>query len=368
MHRIKAIQGYIKFLKFVWIFLTHMTLFSGLFMPKSKPPSHKQLLSVIQTQTAIAKLGLDLNAVMTLVAEQVQSITQAKGAVVELAEDGDMVYRAVSGGASHFLGLRLKLQNSLSGLCITQNTTLYCKDSEVDLRVDREACRRVGLRSMAVVPLIHCGEAIGVLKIYSENVNAFKAEDLQILTLMSELIAAAMYHATKFGAQELYKLATQDHLTGLANRALFLDCLRQGVEKAKTENKTLGILMIDMDGLKPINDEFGHRMGDAALKEMAKRILTNTHHEDLVARLGGDEFAVILSSNGQQSVAKAAMNKIAEACGLPFAFENVRLTIGASIGLAVYPENAQDLEHLLEYADLKMYENKRQKKQTILQI
>ena len=66
MHRIKAIQGYIKFLKFVWIFLTHMTLFSGLFMPKSKPPSHKQLLSVIQTQTAIAKLGLDLNAVMNL--------------------------------------------------------------------------------------------------------------------------------------------------------------------------------------------------------------------------------------------------------------------------------------------------------------
>ena len=87
-------------------------------MSKSAQPSQKQLLSVIQTQTAIAKLGLDLNAVMTLVAEQAQSITQAKGAVVELAEDGDMVYRAVSGGASHFLGLRLKLQNSLSGLCI----------------------------------------------------------------------------------------------------------------------------------------------------------------------------------------------------------------------------------------------------------
>jgi len=66
-----------------------------------------QLMSVIQTQTAIAKLGLDLNAVMTLVAEQAQQITNAKGAVVELDEDGDMVYRAVSGGAAHLLGLRL---------------------------------------------------------------------------------------------------------------------------------------------------------------------------------------------------------------------------------------------------------------------
>lgn len=226
-------------------------------------------MSVIQTQTAIAKLGLDLNAVMILVAEQAQSITQAKGAVVELAENGDTVYQTVSGGASHFWGLRLKLQNSLSGLCIAQNETLYCQDSELDVRVDREACRRVGLRSMAVVPLIHGGEAIGGLKIYSERVDAFKAGDLQILSLMSELIAAAMYHATKFGAQELYKLATQDDLTGLANRALFLDCLRQGVEKAKTENRMLGILMIDMDGLKPINDEFGHCFGGAALKEIA---------------------------------------------------------------------------------------------------
>lgn len=286
--------------------------------------------------------------------------------MVELAEDGDMFYRAVSGGVSHFLGLRLKLQNSLSGLCIAQNETLYCQDSELDVRVDREACRRVGLRSMAVVPLIHGDEAIGVLKIYSERVDAFNAGDLQILSLMSEWIAAAMYHATKFGAQELYKLATQDDLTGLVNRALFLDCLRQGVEKEKTEKRVLGILMIDMDGLKPINDEFEHCIGDAALKEVAKRILNHTRHDNLVARLGGDEFAVILTSIANQELAKSAMNRIAEACGLPFVFENVQLRIGASIGLAVYPEDAQGLEQLLECADLKMYENKRGKKQITL--
>jgi len=331
-------------------------------MSKTKQPTSKQLLSVIQTQTAIAKLGLDINAVMTLVAEQVQLITHAKGAIVELAEEGDMVYRAVSNGANQFLGLRLKMDSSLSGLCIAQNTTLYCKDSETDERVDREACRRVGLRSMAVVPLIHCDEPIGVLKIYSERVNAFKESDINLLILMSELIAAAMYHASKFGAQELYKLATQDQLTGLANRALFLDCLRQGVEQAKRTQKLLGILIIDMDGLKPINDQYGHRLGDEALKEIGKRIVNITRHDDLVARLGGDEFAVILSSLGDQELAKKVMNRIVEACGLPFVFENVKLTMGASVGLALFPEDGIELNKLIEFADLKMYEHKRSRK------
>lgn len=331
-------------------------------MPKAKQPTSKQLLSVIQTQTAIAKLGLDINAVMTLVAEQIQMITQAKGAIVELAEEGDMVYRAVSNGANDFLGLRLKMDSSLSGLCIAQNTTLYCKDSEIDARVDREACRRVGLRSMAVVPLIHCDEPIGVLKIYSEQVNAFKESDINLLTLMSELIAAAMYHATKYGAQELYKLATQDNLTGLANRALFLDCLRQGVDKAKRGGRLLGILMIDVDGLKPINDQYGHRLGDEALKEIGKRIVNATRHDDVVARLGGDEFAVILSGVANQELAKKAMNRIVEACGLPFIFENVKLDMGASVGLALFPEDGLELNKLIEFADLKMYENKRIRK------
>ena len=324
-------------------------------MPKTKQPSSKQLLSVIQTQTAIAKLGLDINAVMTLVAEQIQTITQAKGAIVELAEDGDMVYRAVSNGANDFLGLRLKMDSSLSGLCIAQNTTLYCKDSEVDERVDRDACRRVGLRSMAVVPLIHCDEPIGVLKIYSERVNAFKDSDINLLSLMSELIAAAMYHATKYGAQELYKLATQDNLTGLANRALFLDCLRQGVDKAKRAGLLLGILMIDMDGLKPINDQYGHSMGDQVLTQVARCLASNVRDQYIIGRFGGEEFLLLLPNTPTiqaQNVAERCRHAVSQ---LRFITEyKQEFSVSASFGIS--SSLSADEPHLIiSQADQALY-------------
>lgn len=331
-------------------------------MTQKKMATQAQLLSVIHTQTEIAKLGLDINAVMTLVADQVQQLTHASGAVVELSEGPDMVYRAVSGGASHLLGLRLKRENSLSGLCIAQRETLYCQDSEQDERVDRAACRRVGLRAMVVVPLLHANEPIGVLKIYSDRVQAFKSSDVHLVSLMTDLIAAAMYHATRFGQQELYKLATQDQLTGLANRALFVDCLRQAIAKAELEQKALTVFMLDMNGLKQINDQKGHRFGDAALKEIAARILQSTRKQDLVARLGGDEFAVLLTSIEHRELAIQAMQRIIDGCAKPFNFEDEQFKIGVSAGLAIYPEDAKELEHLVEVADLAMYQHKKQQK------
>src|SRR5262245_60184328 len=111
-------------------------------------PSPPQLLAVIRTQTEIAKLGLDLSGVLALVADRARGITGAAGAVVEIAEGDEMVYRAASGSAAGLLGLRLRRSTSLSGLCVAAAVPLHCDDAEVDPRVDRDACHRVGLRSM----------------------------------------------------------------------------------------------------------------------------------------------------------------------------------------------------------------------------
>ena len=333
-------------------------------MNESLEPTPEQLLAIIRMQTEIAKLGLDLSAVMTLVAEQAQAITKAAGAVVELAEGEDMVYRAVAGAASSLLGLRLLRTTSLSGLCVTLAQALRCDDTEDDPRVDREACRRVGIRSMVVVPLIHERSAVGVLKVFSPRAAGFDAAAVRILNLMADLIAAALYHAAKYGADELFKRATTDPLTGLPNRALFLDRLRQALAKSYREQTRLAILMIDMDDLKPINDQYGHRAGDAAIQEIGRRINVGVRSSDTVARLGGDEFGVVLPQVDSPQEAFGTARRISETCNSIYQLEDRALTLGASIGVAVYPEDGGELERLLERADQAMYSEKRTRKVT----
>jgi putative methionine-R-sulfoxide reductase with GAF domain len=213
-------------------------------------PTAAQLLAVIRIQNEIARSGLDLGDVMASVAQEAQALTGAAGAIVELVDGDEMVYRAVVGSADGQLGLRLSRTNSLSGRCVAETQALRCDDAESDPRVDREACLKVGLRSMVVVPLVHSDSAVGVLKVLSPAPAAFSEGDIKILSLMSDLIAAAMFHAARYGTDELFRRATRDGLTGLANRAFFFDRLRHCIAQARRKAHRLGILLLDMDGLK----------------------------------------------------------------------------------------------------------------------
>ncbi|GAB3552627.1 hypothetical protein GCM10027343_38390 [Noviherbaspirillum agri] len=325
-------------------------------------PNPDVLLEIIKIQTEIAKMGLDLAGVMELVTQRTRPLTGATGAVVELAEGEDMVYRAAAGITEPQLGLRLKRSTSLSGRCVAEREILRCDDSETDERVDREACRRVGLRSMLVVPLNHLDDTVGVLKVVSPDVGAFSDADVQILGLMAELIAAAMFHAARHETNELYYRATHDALTGLANRALFYDRLRQNLAQAQRHSERVGILNLDMDGLKPINDTFGHRAGDSALKEVASRIRGESRRSDTIARLGGDEFGVILSRVADREGAELQASRLASKITMPFQFEQHPLNLSASVGVAVFPDDGTGVEELLEKADQSMYQVKRTRK------
>src|SRR3569623_1287076 len=288
------------------------------------------LMEIIKLQTEIARHGLDLSGVVEAVVERIPTFTNAVGAIVEYIEGEEMVYRGASGFARPLLGTRVKREASLSGLCVRLGQILRSDDILVDPRVDLSPFNNVGVRSMVVAPLKHEGSIVGVLKIVSGNSHAFTVRDLRVLELMSELVAAAMYHAARNETNALYQQATHDALTGLANRSLFFDRLRHRTYPGRRQPEPLGILLIDLDGLKRINDSFGHRAGDAALREVALRISRIPRRTDIVARLGGDEFGVILSEISTGGDHVAIVERIATETDQPFRCEGRSLDLPAS--------------------------------------
>ena len=152
--------------------------------------------------------------------------------------------------------------------------------------------------------------------------------------------------------------ALHDALTDLPNRTLLHDRLNQGVLAARRENTPLALLLMDLDRFKEINDTFGHHHGDLLLQQLGPRLQRTLRESDTVARLGGDEFAVLLPATDENGAIRSA-GKVLAALEQPFALEGQSLDIGASIGIAVYPQDGEDADALLRRADVAMYVAKR---------
>lgn len=146
-----------------------------------------------------------------------------------------------------------------------------------------------------------------------------------------------------------------DTLTDLPNRRLFSDRLQQALVSAKREAQQLACLFIDLDKFKPINDTYGHDMGDLLLREVAQRILGCLREADTVARIGGDEFVVLLRHVSSAEDALAVADKIRHALNLPFELDGHRLNISSSGGVAMYPEHGDVEAVLMKHADIAMY-------------
>ena len=161
-------------------------------------------------------------------------------------------------------------------------------------------------------------------------------------------------------------LAHHDSLTGVPNRALFLDRLDQAILRATRDQTRFALLFIDLDHFKSINDEHGHAMGDEVLKACCNRMLGAIRGSDSVGRIGGDEFVVLLDHAGDAAEVMEIAKKMLEAIQLPMNTQGNKLTLSASIGIALFPDNAVDDEGLLKCADLAMYQAKQSGRSLIL--
>lgn len=161
--------------------------------------------------------------------------------------------------------------------------------------------------------------------------------------------------------QHVRHLATHDALTGLPNRRLLLEHLAMAVERGKRNQGKAALLFIDLDGFKPINDQYGHDAGDKVLKIVAHRLAGVIRGSDLVSRLGGDEFVILLEGYSQHGDVCRIIDKVSEEIERPIRLDSGdAVAVESSIGVAVYPEDGEEAEQLLQFADSEMYAAKRQ--------
>ncbi len=164
--------------------------------------------------------------------------------------------------------------------------------------------------------------------------------------------------ATRRAAEETRFLATHDMLTGLGNRRMFIEQLNQACgELSDKPAKTFALLMLDLDRFKEVNDDHGHAAGDTVLREAASRLKTNTRPNDVIARLGGDEFALIMFNvSAQEAAAKAEW--LIEAVSLEIRLQDTWVSVGASVGLATFPQDGKTSVEMMRNADLALYRSK----------
>ncbi len=158
--------------------------------------------------------------------------------------------------------------------------------------------------------------------------------------------------------ERIRHLAHYDELTDLPNRALFYDRLKQAIALARRQGDRLALIYLDLDRFKPVNDHYGHHTGDLLLKAIALRLRACVRESDTLARLGGDEFAVLMQSVTSLHDVGAVADKLNDAFSAPFPIGDLMLSIGASLGTAIFPDDADYPDGLVKVADEAMYRAK----------
>ena len=191
-------------------------------------------------------------------------------------------------------------------------------------------------------------------EIYAEmlSINAICDDDGKVQRYVA--VFSDISHLKEHEA-ELRHVAHYDALTGIPNRVLLADRIKQAIFQTERENKIMAVCYLDLDGFKPVNDTLGHAAGDQVLIEVSRRIEKTIRGGDTVARIGGDEFVVLLLGLNNEVECVATLERLLAAISAPVEFKDASINLGASIGVSIYPKNATNPDTLLRYADQAMY-------------
>lgn len=251
-----------------------------------------------------------------------------------------------------FASLRIPIGQGLSGWVAQNLKPILNGNPSVEPGYLNDPSKYSTLMSALAVPLEGLKGVVGVVALYHAEKDFFNSDHLRILLAISSKMALAIENALKYEQAE--NSAVTDYLTGLPNaRSLFLQLDRE-LARCKRDNKSLTVMVSDMDGFKQINDRFGHLEGNRVLRLFAHSLKETSREYDYVARMGGDEFVVIAPGITPEAARRKGeqMRELAQRAGKEVCNEDI---VSLSVGKAVYPEDGLDAEKLLSVADKRMY-------------
>ena len=275
------------------------------------------------------------------------------------AEEETRVYRLAEGfhGELQTVGVTIDAEQTESALALDY---FFVDGGSADLPDYLSAEARPAGNAFQILPIRQDRQLMALIILGFEEMPSLEDDDVTLALNYVDRIAVALANAE--WEDRLFRQAHYDSLTGLPNRLAFLDRLGQNITRAQREKQTFGVLFIDLDNFKLVNDSLGHPVGDQFIKIISERFSACLRADDTVSRLGGDEFVITAMGSSSHALTVASVNQVAnrilQAAMEPLGVVGHEIRSSASIGIALYPKDGEDPETLLKNADTAMYHAK----------
>ena len=356
----------------------HLLLLESRKLKKMLDVEHEQIVSWSEKLAGLHEASRSLLSVLSTTSVQsdllqtgIEALTKLLearyGAIGILDETGALkhfVYTGIGPEQAQSIG-QFPQGKGLLGVVIQENVSLRLEDMSKDQRSIGFPADHPAMKSLLAVPISHLGRVYG--RIYlcdKEGGEAFCKNDEDLAFSFAHSLSLVLDNAremeeVKRARQSLDYMAHFDALTGLPNRTLLKDRAQQAISHAQRNGGMVGILFLDLDNFKVVNDTIGHTLGDVLLKTVAHRISDCLRHGDTAARLGGDEFIVMVPDISDTQDAAKVATKILESLTPPLDIDQHEVFVSVSIGISIYPHNSKNMDGLLADADGAMYHAKK---------
>lgn len=349
--------------------------------------AHARLSTIVRIGREITA-SLEIGRVVATLYAGIREVLDARTFAIGLvdSDSGVLVYKygIENERPVEPVSIPLDSETSFGAYVVRTNSEVVFSDSDVeaDRFVKNWNTGRPGrVRSGLYMPLNTGNTTIGVVTVQSEQVSAYADHHVEIIRALASYVTIAIENSLfverinqlnsalqsekndlQRANREIKHMANHDNLTGLPNRRLVMELLSDSLEMARRRGNLVGVVFLDLDNFKPINDTYGHTVGDGVLAQVAKRVSDALRQSDIIARVGGDEFIAVVRDVESRDAVETVVKKILAVLSAPIELDDVKYPVHASLGVAVFPHDADQVETLITRADDAMYRVKQREK------